>query len=208
VPIAFMPAVLAEVLSHTRLHVVRRQAGLLAAVASLVLLLFAIPHFTYRTYGDLTNQTFGHNVFGYPVQEGKRVFYLGSKPDAKAARELVGDLSASSKSGQSLFVGTADLRKTPYSDAYFYYLFPELKPATYYIEMDPGVANAKDSGLAGEVAKADWLVLSHVWDGWKEPNDSRNFGPNGPNLVVRRQFCLVKDYDGIFELYRRCSAAS
>src|SRR6478609_1303979 len=99
VPIAFLPAVLSEVFSHVRLPVLRRQAGLVAAAASLGLLLFAIPHFTYRTYGDLTNQTFGHNVFGYPVREGKRVFYLGSKPDAKAARELVRDLSASSKSG-------------------------------------------------------------------------------------------------------------
>ena len=31
-------------------------------------------------------------------------------------------------------------------------LFPEAEPATYYIEMDPGIANAEDSGLAEEVA--------------------------------------------------------
>ena len=48
-----------------------------------------------------------------------------------------------SKPGQRLFVGPVDLRKTPYSDAYLYYMLPDLVPATYYIEMDPGVANAE-----------------------------------------------------------------
>ena len=168
----------------------------------------AIPHFTYRTYGDLTNQTFGHNIFGYPVQRREPGLLPGSEPVAKAARRLVADLPAQAKAGQRLFVGTADLRKTPYSDAYLYYLMPEFTPSTYYIEMDPGVANAKDSGLADEVANSDWLILSHVWDNWVEANDSREVGPDGPNEVVRRQFCLVKDYGGAFELYRRCRPAA
>ena len=67
---------------------------------------------------------------------------------------------------------------------------------------------AKDSGLADEVANSDWLILSHVWDNWVEANDSEKFGPDDPNEVVRRQFCLVKDYDGAFQLYRRCRPAS
>jgi len=86
-----------------------------------------------------------------------------------------------------------DLRRTPYSEAFFYYLFPELTPATRYIEMDPGIANAKDSGLAGEVRSADWLILSNVWSGWDEPNDSRIDGPDQPNQVVKRDFCLVDE---------------
>ncbi len=204
VPLAFLPAVVAEVAGHLPLRFVRRQAGTLGAAAGLGLLLVAIPHFTYRTYGDLTNQTFGHDIFGYPVQRGRRVFYLGSEPVTKSARRLVADLGRESKAGQRLFVGTADLRKTPYSDAYLYYLMPELTPATYYIEMDPGVANGQRSGLADEVAHSDWLVLSHVWDNWREDNDSKKFGPDAPNEVVRRQFCLVRDYDGNFELYHRC----
>ncbi len=208
VPLAFFPAVVAELVGHLPRGSVRRQAGVLGAVAGLALLLFAIPHFTFRTYGDLTNQTFGHDIYGYPVKRGSRVFYLGSKPVAEAARRLVTDLPAQAKSGQRLFVGTADLRQTPYSDAYLYYLMPELTPATYYIEMDPGVANAKGSGLAREVARSDWLVLSHVWDHWVEDNDSQKFGPNDPNEVVRREFCLAKDYDGIFALYRRCHRAT
>jgi hypothetical protein len=103
-----------------------------------------------------------------------------------------------------LFVGTGDLRKTPYSDAYLYYMLPNLDPATYYIEMDPGVANAKDSGLAQQLASADTVILSTIWDAWSEPNDSRKFGPNTPNEVLARDFCKVGDFGGHYRLYRRC----
>ena len=47
--------------------------------------------------------------------------------------------------GDRLLVGPSDLRRTWYSDAFFYWLFPELEPATYFIEMDPGLANADGS---------------------------------------------------------------
>jgi len=106
--------------------------------------------------------------------------------------------------GERLLVGSADLRKTPYSDAYLYHLLPDLVPATRYIEMDPGMANRADSGLAEEVAGSDWLVLSHIWEAWNEPNGSRDFGSDAPNDVVRRDFCRFGDYDPYFEVYRRC----
>jgi hypothetical protein len=70
--------------------------------------------------------------------------------------------------------------------------------------MDPGVANREGSRLADDVASADAVVLSGVWSDWDEPNDSRKFGPNEPNEVVRDEFCLVDKYSGLFELYRRC----
>jgi hypothetical protein len=71
--------------------------------------------------------------------------------------------------------------------------------------MDPGVANANGSKLAGEVRKADFLVLSAVWDNWVEPNDSRKFGSNKPNEIVRRDFCKLGSYEGQYELFERCA---
>ena len=109
--------------------------------------------------------------------------------------------------GDTLIVAPDDMRKTPYSDAFIYYLFPELKPGTYYIEMDPGVANAKNSRLPGEVKKADFLVLSSVWDNWSEPNDSRKFGPDTPNQIVKSDFCKLGAYMGQYTLYERCDLA-
>ena len=70
--------------------------------------------------------------------------------------------------------------------------------------MDPGVANAKDSGLAGERAQADIVILSSVWNDWDEPNDSRKFGSNKPNEMVQRYFCKLGSYRGQYTLYERC----
>lgn len=168
-----------------------------------------IPHYTVRTYVDLVGQSFGRNVFGYPVNHRGRNFYYGSADAAAAANQLAADLGEWSQPGERLLVGPVDFRFTPYSDAFFYFLFPDLVPATRYIEMDPGIANRDDSGLADEVASADWLILSNVWSNWDEPNASRQPGSDAPNQVVRDRFCLAGSYgdrDGRpwFELYRRC----
>jgi hypothetical protein len=54
------------------------------------------------------------------------------------------------------------------------------------------------------------LILSSVRDDWAEPNDSLEFGPDEPNRVVARNFCLVESFGegllgrGLYELYRRC----
>ena len=86
---------------------------------------------------------------------------------------------------------------------FFYHLFPELEPGTRYIEMDPGIADAADSGLAEELADTDWLVLSDAWSAWTEPNDSAGSGSDEPNRVVEERFCEVLDA-GTFRLLRRC----
>ena len=209
VPLALLPAAIAELTAaKVAWPTWRRTFASVAPVAVIVLAL--IPHYTVRTYVDLSGQSFGRNVFGYPVHHRGRNFYYGSPEAAAAANALVADLGARAQPGERLFVGPVDLRQTPYSDAFFYFLFPDLVPATYFIEMDPGIANAPGSRLASDVASADWLILSNVWTGWTEPNASRDVGSDAPNEVVRRDFCLVSDYgdkgDGQpwFQLYQRC----
>ena len=214
VPLAFLPAAIAELLGHVPFRLVRRRATTLAAGSVLLIPLLVIPHFTTRTWVDLVKQGKQDQVFGWPISQGERRFYLGSPTIAVAAQQMLDEVAPQTRPGQRLFVGTADLRKTPYSDAYLYFLLPELTPATRYIEMDPGMANAEDSGLAEEVASSDWLILSHIWQGWVEPNDSRVFGPNEPNLVVQDNFCRFGSYAGppdefgkiqvYFDVYRRC----
>jgi hypothetical protein len=83
-------------------------------------------------------------------------------------------------------------------------MLPDLQPSTYYIEMDPGVANREGSRLADDVASSDVVVLSTVWDDWDEPNDSRHIGSDAPNRVLADRFCLVDEYgDGLYRLYRK-----
>jgi len=182
----------------------RGPARMALAVAPLLIVVLAIPAYTARTWVDLTRQNLEGDYFGWDVRNGDRTFYLGAPDIADSAQSVADALAARVQPGDRLFVGTADLRKTPYSDAFFYFLFPETTPPTFYIEMDPGIANAEDSGLAEDVASADWLILSHVWDRWDEPNDSRELGSDAPNQVVRDQFCALNPETDFYVLYERC----
>ena len=204
VPLSLLPMYLAQLLPDRR----RLVRVALAAGTAVVLLFGMIPYFTARSWTELTRQTFRQDHTGFDVRRGDRNFYLGSEPITPAAQAVVDELGRRARPGERLFVGPADLRKTPYSDAYLYFLFPELTPATRYIEMDPGIANAEGSGLAEDVASADWLILSHVWDNFDEPNDVRELGSDAPNEVVERDFCLIDEYGTpdltYFVLYERC----
>ena len=202
VSFAFLPVALYEVLRGTTRRRVRT-FQVTAGLAVLVMLLALIPHFFGRSYVDYALQTFGRRRLAYRVHYNGRTFYYGRSDIAARLAELLPDIDRVTKPGDRLFVGTGDLRKTPYSEAFIYYFFPELRPGTYYIEMDPGVANRVGSRLADDVASSDAVVLSRVWDIWDEPNDSRKFGPDRPNQVLHQRFRLYRDYQGLYELWVR-----
>ena len=181
----------------------RVMAGLGAAVA---LTLVVAPLFTFRYYLLHTRVSAGNVQTPFPVSRHGRRFYLGDFGPYLASRDVIADLDKLSKPGERLLVGPSDLRRTWYSDAFFYYLFPELAPATYFIEMDPGLANAPGSRLASEVASSDWVILTGFWDGWREPNSSMDFGSDVPNQVLHKNFCEVNSYqNGLVRLFHRCT---
>jgi hypothetical protein len=109
--------------------------------------------------------------------------------------------------GQRLFVGPSDLRFTNYNETYLYWLLPKLTPATYYLEMNPGVANRPGSRLAADIATAQWLILSRRYAMWNEPNGSVVAGSDAPNKVVVKDFC-VTNRQGPYEILRRCHEAA
>ena len=54
--------------------------------------------------------------------------------------------------------------------------------------MDPGLANAEGSSLAGDVASADWVLLTGLWDGWTGPTHPSTSAPRaepGPASSAR-----------------------
>lgn len=205
VPLAFLPVAIAEVLPNRVLSLGAGLGRFVPGAVVVVLIAALFPFFTLRTYTDYTRQALlNKGIARWSVSNDGRNFWLGEKSVADEAQAMVDDLDRLAKPGQKLLVGPTDLRKTNYSDAYLYYLLPKLDPATYYIEMDPGVANAPDSGLAGEVAKTDWVIRSNVWNQWPENNDSQKFGSPEPNRVLSRHFCQVRDYGKWFSLWRRC----
>jgi hypothetical protein len=75
-------------------------------------------------------------------------------------------------------------------DTSIYFLAPGLQPGSFFLEMNPGTANRPGSGLAGEVARADFLVLTR-YDQREEANASS--GSAEPKQGVARDF--------VFSLY-------
>jgi hypothetical protein len=201
VAIGFLPVSVFELLRTTEwkrprfMARVARHADFVAAGAVIAVIALVLPRYTLNSYADATAQSFGHHRHAFAIERNGRTFYYG-KPEVAAAAQhgLLPALDNWTRRGDSLIVGTSDLRKTPYSDAYLYYLYPELRVGTYYIEMDPGVANASDSRLPGELERADFVVLSSVWDDWDEPNDSRRFGPERPNDIVRSEYVCLGEF--------------
>jgi hypothetical protein len=214
VTFGLLPAFIAEA---GRLRGTRVWRTRLAALAPLaVMLLF--PHFTYRWYADYVGQSFDYDREFYSVDHGDRSFYYGRQDVAVAAEAMFADVDQLTEPGDRLIVGPGDLAVTPYSESYLYFMLPQLEPGTRYIEMDPGVANADDSGLADEVRAADVVILSTMYDNWVEPNSSMDPGSQEPNDVLDELFCLHDSYGDnsaavgpgrpIFELYVRCDAGT
>lgn len=173
----------------------------IGAVAAVLVLV--IPFYPVRTYADLVGQTLGRNRFGYEITNGGRTFYFGDEQGAADAQAVVDELARRAEPGDRVITGPVDLSRTNYSDAFFYYLFPDLVPGTRYIEMDPGLADAEDSELPAELGRNDWLILSDAWSAWDEPNDSAGSGSDAANQVVRDRYCMVLDA-GTFQLLERC----
>jgi len=124
------------------------------------------------------------------IAHNGRPFAFGFPYAAEDADKLLTELERVSLPGQRLFVGPGDLRLTNYCDTYIYHLEPQLRPATYFLEMNPGSANAPHSQLASDVASADWVILNRRWDFLNEVNRSTQFGSDEPNQVLRENFEL------------------
>ena len=190
-------------------HAVSRRVGRAAvasgAVAVLALMLVVSPFYTYRYYLLQTRVSVGDLPLPFLVQREDRKFWFGNPEVANALLAMIPDLEARSEPGDRLVVGTADLSRTVYSDVSIYYLFDELQPATYYIEMDPGLADTAGSGLADDIDGADFVVLTNFWSGWLEPNTSVQRQSQEANRAVADNFCLVGQYESnLLMLFERC----
>lgn len=205
VTFALVPVAVLEIIGRRRATwtPLARTTGIAAAMALTLLVL--CPFYTYRPYLFHVRQTIGDAPVGLVVSRGDRWFPIGDVRTSIATQEVIDDLDRLSTPGQRLLVGPVDLRQTAYSDVFFHHLFPDLDPATYYIEMDPGLANTEGSSLPDDVASADWLILTRFWSGWIEPNTSIVFGPDDANVVVEEQFCLRGSYQrDLIRLYEKC----
>ena len=126
------------------------------------------------------------------------------KSHAQSLQSLVNSLLKVAKPGDRLFVGPNDLSRTNYNDTFIYFLTPNLLPATYYLEMNPGSANRTGSRLAQDIASADLVVLTSKYDKWNEPNESVRAGDTSSNQIVENKFCLHSIH-GEYSIYLKCT---
>ncbi len=179
--------------------------GAAATVLVGALMLVVCPFFTYRTYLLHSRVSVGDLPVPFEIERNGRRFWVGDPAVQAAIGELMPELDARSEPGDRLVVGPGDLARTVYADTYLYWLYDELEPATYFIEMDPGLADAEGSGLAEDIASADFVVLTNTWSGWSEPNASNDRRSDEHNRAVANLFCLVGSYDtNLVLLFERC----
>ena len=203
---SILPVAIVEVINRRRpaLSHERRSVAAFGLVAAL---LFVVsPFYTYRTYLLHARVSVGNLPAPFRIERNGRQFWMGKYVSAVGSQQAIDTVAAMMKPGERLLVGPADLSRTIYSDVMFYYMLPELTPATYYIEMDPGLADKEGSSLAADVKSADWVILTNFWSGWFEPNASSKHGSQAPNRVVADDFCLIGNYqEAEVLLYHRCA---
>ena len=191
----FAVVAVAEAVARWRPNVPWRRALVAGGAVALAATYTFTALFTFRYYLLHTRIGLGQVPSPIEVARGGRTFWFGSPKASAALQAAIDDLDAMAEPGDRLFVGPLDLRRTWYSDTVLYWMFPELEPATYFMELDPGLANEEGSGLAEDVASADWVLLTGLWDGWYEPNDSIEYGSDEANQVLRDSFCEVGSYE-------------
>jgi hypothetical protein len=183
----------------------RPWGGVVATATVGVVMLVICPFFTYRTYLLHTRVAVGDLPVPFEIERDGRRFWVGDPAVQSAVTEMMPDLDALAQPGDRLFVGPGDLARTTYADTYIYWLYGELEPATYYIEVDPGLADAEGSGMAEDIESADFVVLTNTWGGWTEPNESAERRSDEHNHAVRDHFCLVESYNtNLVLLFERC----
>ena len=198
VPLAFLPCALAKALDRGGSW----QGLVVAGSAGLLLALFLLSTTSVRANIATEMRALAGRRVGYDVSYDGRSFIIASRPASIDLQRVVSFLGAEAHPGQRLFVGPSDLRRTNYNDVFLYYLLPWLKPASFYVEVDPFLSNP-GSSLPADLERSDYLVLSSRWNGHLEDNASRRLGSPVPNQIVRSLFCVQRRF-GTYVVDRRC----
>jgi hypothetical protein len=136
------------------------------------------------------------------VHQGRRSFPVGPPERAVMIGRMLDQLEKLSTPGERLFVGPTDLRAAVYCDTFLYHLMPKLRPATYFLEMNPMSANRPGSRLATDIASADWLILNSEWKPASGASELADDGSAEPVNIVRDRFRPIGRY-GSFTLFQR-----
>jgi hypothetical protein len=202
--IGLLPISLMVIGSNCLKRLSNAQRGAGTAILTAVMVSVLIPEIPAITRETVAKAIQTELPPTFRVEKKGRWFPVGTLGTALRIQRLIDRLEELSSPGQRLFVGPRDLRRTNYCDTFLYHLTPQLRPATYFLEMNPFSANRPGSRLAKDIESADWLILSRLWDTAETFNRASELGSDEPNAVVRENFTLVGEY-GSYALFRRKS---
>jgi hypothetical protein len=177
----------------------RLRAPVVAAGVIAVLAAGAIAHAAGPTVRD---RVLGGGDEAADVEAAGRSFPIVSAAHAEDLNAMLAQLEAASEPGETVFTGPKDLRRTEYADTFVYFMVPELAPASFYTEVNPGTADAPDSGLADELRAADWLLLTDRYEDLDAASADAPLGSDEPNEVVASDFEVI-GRSGSYELLAR-----
>jgi hypothetical protein len=164
-----------------------------------VVLWLAAPGFGHTYWSAATSS---RPVPAVQASNDGRSVILGSATDVADLQPILSDLDRLAAPGDRVFVGPSDLRTANYNDTFLYFLLPQLVPGSYYLEMNPGVANAPGSRLADDLRGDQFIILSDRWNRLPGQTSIPALGPDLPNKVVASEFTPVRT-SGPWTLYRR-----
>jgi hypothetical protein len=180
----------------------RRAGASLAAAAVALVVLTGVLSVLRASAPAIREEVLQGGDPGFDVEAGGRSYPIDDEGAARDLNTILAELSERAEPGDSVFTGPTDLSRTEYSDTFIYFLVPELEPASFYTELNPGTADAEDSGLAEDISGADWLILTDRFEGFDTATTSVPAGSTEPNVVVAEEFRPVAR-SGSYELLER-----
>lgn len=195
-PVAAVVLIRGDLLQRPTAAAARRFA--LAAV--IVIGFFACAEaIRFPLYHQANELVTGSREPSFLVTNRGRSFRLSSPEQAQEVQATIAALNRLARPGQSLFIGPQDLRTAGTNDVFLYFLLPQLKPASYFTDVDVHTINRPSNGFVHELSHADFLILEAT----PPPTPTTELGPPTANQIVAADFCVRAENGGL-RLYQRC----
>jgi hypothetical protein len=201
-PVAAIAIGLAPAVAVALLDLHPPRGGVAALAAAGLVLAVALAHAVEAKVGEQVDSL---SESGREIVQGDRDFRVADPVAASDLDLMLAEIERMSEPGDSLFVGTSDLTRTVYSDTFVYYMLPDVVPASFYTELNPGTASAPGSGLADDLEDADFLLLTNRWE--PDTDVAAEPGSSAAQEVVDERFCTGAEA-GYYELLVPCERLS
>jgi hypothetical protein len=133
------------------------------------------------------------------VSDHGRSFRVADPQASHDVQLMLAAIDSLARPGDTLFVGPQDLSTAGANDVFLYYMLPQLRPASYFMAVDPHTINRAGNGFAHELPRADFLILTTRYT----HTPVTDAGPQTANQIVAARFC-VRAASGTYRLYQRC----